>query len=655
MYVTACWILFSSLFIHYIMIQEKSSQTFIDPSTINEFVNALQRLFKIGIYYPSGHDILDKATDRFIGLLIRLAGDNPTVTLRDQENSLVLEDIVVDNKLPFVQEFKSILSTLGISALVFDRGITIEELHEFVRKILFFRSKVLTTKEFIQVEVLDLPHSITIVTKEFLARKDGSISNSQGSDAAQNLDSFIQSLSQYGLSRDEIGECRTLLESLPERIAKKDLDISSLPYATWDDVAKLLARSVKAGKNTQTDSRDTVSAFADIHALSSILTELEKGAKDSKTRDSINFLVSVIKKPITDSDGKKAGSTPKKPVFPENPDFSIEEIQTFTTKNKPHPRILAQLPDVPATNETLTILLLMAQHPQPLQNQIRMQHYFREILSGQIQDKTWLILSGGLHNVLLTGEQALIRLAVKFVCDPLRRSQHANPIYLLTLTNELCNKTEYMNLWPYVVNELLVNGSSTDQAAYQKLSESAARISEGEMVSLLPKLKELESFTDNVIASDILSGLTPTSFPLFAFLLKTQVGPLVGDRVIGGLRRQASDWLIKSVVHMLDFSVQEHKLFLYSYLRQAADKKISDELKMTAAKIVTQQLPALPEERRSELWVADTISALADLNTTESMALLEQIASGRKLLFIPQWPSECRKAAETALLADRRR
>ena len=647
--------LLSSLFIYRIMRQEKSSQTFIDPATINEFVNALQRLFKIGIYYPSGHDILDKATDRFIGLLIRLAGDNPSVTLQEHENSLILEDIVVDNKLPFVQEFKSILSTLGISALVFDRGITIEELHEFVRKILFFRSKVLTTKEFIQVEVLDLPHSITLVTKEYLARKGGSISDSSGSDAAQNLDSFIQSLSQYGLSREEIGECRTLLESLPERIAKKDLDISSLPYATWDDVAKLLARSVKAGKNTQVDARDTVGAFADIHALSSILTELEKGAKDSKTRDSINFLVSVIKKPITDKDGKKADSALKKPVFPENPDFSIEEIQSFTTKNKPHPRILAQLPDVPATNETLTILLLMAQHPQPLQNQIRMQQYFREILSGQIQDKTWLILSGGLHNVLLTGEHALIRLAIKLVCDPMRRSQYANPIYLLALTNELCNKAEYMNLWPYMVNELLANGCKGDPAAYQKLSESASRISEGEMISVLPKLQELDSFQDNVIAPDIFAGLTPASFPLFAFLLKTQAGPLVGDRVIGGLRRESPDWLIKSVVHMLDFSVQEHKLFLYSYLRQAAEAKMTDELKMTAAKIITQHLPALPEDRRSELWVADTISALAELNTTETMELLEQIASGRKLLFIPQWPSECRKAAETAIAADRRR
>ncbi len=211
---------------------------------------------------------------------------------------------------------------------------------------LFFRSKVLTTKQFMQVDVEDLPHSITIVSKEYLARKGGSISDELDSDAAQNTDSFIQSLSQYGLSQDEIGECKALLDTLPERLASKDLDVSSLPYATWDDVARLLARSVKGGKQDKTDPRDTVSAFADIQALSTILSELEKDSKDSKTSDSINFLVSIIKKPITDSDGNKTDNKPKKPTFPEKPDISIEEIQAFTTKNKPHPRILAQLPDI---------------------------------------------------------------------------------------------------------------------------------------------------------------------------------------------------------------------------------------------------------------------------------------------------------------------
>jgi hypothetical protein len=631
------------------MTQEKSTPTYADPATINEFVNALQRLFKIGIYYPSGHEILDRATDRFMGLLIRLAGDNPSVTLADHKDSLMLEEIVVDSNLPFVQEFKTLLSTLGISALVFDRGITLEELHEFVRKMLFFRSKVLTTKQFMQVDVEDLPHSITIVSKEYLARKGGSISDELDSDAAQHLDSFIQSLSQYGLSQDEIGECKALLDTLPERLASKDLDVSSLPYATWDDVAKLLARSVKGGKQDKTDPRDTVSAFADIHALSTILSELEKYIKHRKTSDSINFLVSIIKKPVTDSDGKKTDNKLKKPTFPDKPDISIEEIQAFTTKNKPHPRILAQLPDIPADNETLTILLLMAQHEQPLQNQIRMMQFFRKVLSGQIQEKTWLIISGGLHNVILTGNDALIPLAVKFVCDPLRRSAYANSIHPLLLTVGLCNKAEFMKLWPYAVNEVLASGSSADPAAYRKLCENLARISEGEMIKVLPKMQDLDAFQEDKIAPDIFPELPPASYSLFAFLLKTKIGQFVGDRVIGGLRREPPDSVIKAVIHLLDFTVQEHKMFLYSYLVQAAQNELTPEIRASAAKIVTELLPALPQEKRAELWVRDSILALADLDTPETRALLEQIAREKKLLFISEWPTECRKAAEEAL------
>jgi hypothetical protein len=622
----------------------------LDPSTINEFVNALQRLFKIGIYYPSGHDILDKATERFMSLLVRVAGDNSQVTLQDHEDSLKLEDIVVDKNLPFVKEFKELLSTLGITALVIDRSITMEELHQFVRQMLQVRSKVLTTKQFTQVEVDDLPDSIQAVSKEYLARKDASMAAEKiETDTSHNLESFVASLSRYGLNRDEIAKCKALLESLPDKLSKKKLDESTLPFATWDDVARLLARSVKAG-DSLADPRERVSAYSDIHALSSILGELEKDTRDSKARDSINFLVSIIKKPVQDEEGTKPDAKPKKPHFPEEPDVSIERIQEFSTRNKPHPRILAQLPDVPADNETLTILLLMANHEQPLQNQVQMQKYLRDILSGPLQDKSWQILSGGLYNIVLSSKYGLVALATRFLIEPLRRSNYSSPLKLLSMTTGLCNsKEQFLLLWPAIVNEILVSGSSSEPEAFASLCEFASRISEGEMLAQLPKLQELGAFQDGTIASDIFAGVTRKGYPLFGFLLKTQVGPPVAERVIGGLRRNPADWLIKAVIHLLDFSVQEHKLYLYTYLQQAGKDKLSAELLKKSAAIIAELLPKLPQDKRSELWVVDTIAAMADLRTPATQALLEQIARERKMLFIPEWPTECRTAADGAL------
>ena len=156
---------------------QQSTDLSTAPTTLNEFMNSLQRLFKIGIYYPSGHPILDKATNRFMAQLIAVAGNNQSVTLHDHADGLRIEGIELDARIPFVQDFKTLLSALGISAITIDREITVPELHKFVGKMLSYKSKMLHTKKFALFEASELPHSITIKKKEFLARKDASISD----------------------------------------------------------------------------------------------------------------------------------------------------------------------------------------------------------------------------------------------------------------------------------------------------------------------------------------------------------------------------------------------------------------------------------------------------------------------------------------------
>ncbi|MEE4314491.1 MAG: hypothetical protein V2J11_08315, partial [Desulfofustis sp.] len=65
------------------MTSQQQERYLADPTTINEFMNSLQRLFKIGIYYPSGHATLDKATERFLRLLKTVAGDQTEITISE--------------------------------------------------------------------------------------------------------------------------------------------------------------------------------------------------------------------------------------------------------------------------------------------------------------------------------------------------------------------------------------------------------------------------------------------------------------------------------------------------------------------------------------------------------------------------------------------
>ena len=634
----------------------QTSETCADPITLNEFMNSLHRLFKIGIYYPTGHVILDKATDRCMGQLVAIAGDNPSVRLDNFGSSLMLEGIELDAGQPYFQDFKELFTALGITAVMFDRETTRQELHDFVRKMLAYKSKALSAKQFTQIEVSELPHSISVILKEFLAREDSSISDDRAGESAENLDSFINSLSNYGLSGDEISSCKILLESLPERLTDSSIEINDLPYATWDDVARLLSRAVKSKHETGSELKNEMAGYSNINALASILKKLERETTDIKSRETINLLVSIIRKPVatkkTDTDeAVDVGSR----IFPETPDISITQLQEYTTKNRLHPKILTNIPESPIGQETLSILMQLARYEQSLPSQIHMQQLFRELLSSPVNEKSWEILSRGLHQIAKEVSAVRISSVIRLIVEPLRRSVHANPLHLLLLTLQHCNKKEALIFWPFVVNEILVNGSSADQISYYKLCQFAAGIEPKDMNSALPQLQSLDSFQSNAVAPDIFHALTPRCYPLFAFLLRTDIEQFISERVIGGLRRSSPDWLIKAVIPLLDTNKQEHRLFLYSYLREASRKILPATLKQVAAKIIAETLPALPQDRRQESWVQETIAALSQLQTAETRALLDEIAGKKKLLFIPEWPSECRKTAEAVITSSKRR
>ncbi len=634
---------------------EKSShpESGLDSLALNDFMNSLQRLFKIGIYYPSGHVILDKATDSFMRQLVEIAGDEKSVKLQAYANTISIEGIQLDPEQPFVRDFNALLSTLGISGISIDKHISMGELHDFIRKMLAYKAKALNAKQFTQVEVTDLPISIAIEQQEFLSRGE---SSTQSAEASENLDNFIESLTSYGLNDTEIQQCRTLLDSLPKQLSRSSIELADLPYASWDDVAHLLARAIRGSKGIDKDGKVTFASQSNINALASILKKLELETPDNKSREAINLLVSVIKKPLLREEGKPTvvPVDQVKKTFPKTPYIGLTELQEFADKNKINPKVLAKIPDSTTDNETLSIVIQLARHEQPVANQIRMQQFARESLSGRLTEKTWEILSGGVHTIAVDGDIARLTFVIRLIIDPLRQSKYGNTLQLFQLILKLCGPQESRLLWPYIVNELLVEGSGKDKIIYHQLCQHSARLAHSHMLEALPLLKTLEAFQEYRIASDIFHAVSPSCYPLFAFLIKTDIERYIGERVSGGLRRNPRDWLIKAVAPILDLTQQEHKLFLYSYLRQASQKVMPESLKKIAIKIISDTLPTLSQERRNEKWVENTITTMAQLPSDTTAEMLKAISGKKKLLFLHEWPTTCRKAADNALKAMRK-
>jgi hypothetical protein len=621
-----------------------------DPLLLDDFMSALQRLLRIGVYYPAGHAILDKATDRFLSLLQSLARSEHFVRIEDDGRSLLLEQVRLAESQPFVDELRQLMANLSITSIEISRDISKEDLHEFIRRIVAGRSQGTGIMHFSQVEITDLPATIHVTQKEFLAREDISTDGRLDS-ASRNLNAFFEALTGYGLTAEQIDQCRLLLTSLPARMKKLAFKPGELPSVGWDDIAQLLAHTVQGKPLVQRSS-----SHGNLDMLSSILSSLEEETEDKKSREAINLLVSIIKKPILEQDKEKKeeglrGVSAEHEVSP----LSTAQLQDFVDKNRLNPSSLQKVQDIPKENETLAVLLQLAQQRQSLSNQARILQFLNDIFAVPLQDKTWDILTLGLLAIIRTNDPNSLSSTVRMITESLRRSHHADPLEFFLKTFMLCREDEVGILWPFAVNELLVSGNSAHDKTSGLLCTRLARLPWKEMIQALPILQSLEAFQRGQVAAGVFSELSPSCYPLCAFLLKTPIAAHIQGNVIAGLRNSTGDDLIKAVAPLLDASLPEHKNFLDKYLLHSTRRGAGDGLKVLAGDLIVRGLSVMPQDLREQPWVARTIGAMADFQGSGGRELLNQIVTAKRMLLLPEWPAACRKAAGEVLVKMRRR
>ncbi len=623
---------------------EKPSNVTLDSSILGEFMNAMYRLFRIGVYYPLGHSILDQALDGFLVILGSLASKKDAIRLEDDGKSLLLEGVPLENTLVFVDEFRQLMATLSVKSIDIDRNISREDLHYFVRVMIGVRSQGSTIQKFSSIEIPELPLAVTITRKEYLTR-EGASTDGYSDSAAKNLSTFFEALSGYGLTGEQIEQCRNLLSSLPVYMKRLTFKPGELPSVTWDDVALLLARAVK-GKPQEKKSP----LQGNLDVLASILHSLEQRAEDRKSRETINLLVSILRQPVPNQDLEQEENDSKQPAA--GPNFQTVEVgvlQEFVDTNRLASSSLTKIQDIPTEQEALSVLLQVAQKPQSLSIQTRMMQFLHDAFETSPNDKTWEVLAHGVLTIVRQDDRTNLAIVLRMISDALRRSKHADPLEFFLRTLRLCRGREENLLWPFAVNELLISGSRVGTDSFQRLSGRLARLSLREMVRELPVLQSLEAFQHGRVAGTIFPEIAPSCYPLCAFLLKTQIAPRVEGQIIDGLKKNPDNEMIKAVAPVLDLSLPEHKTFLDRYLRQPKQRSIGEELKVLAGDIIVQGLSELPRELREQPWVEETIAATADFQGNGVRELLDRIISEKRFLVMSEWSSVCRKAAEEAM------
>ncbi|MEE4134694.1 MAG: hypothetical protein V2I32_01345, partial [Desulforhopalus sp.] len=262
-----------------------------DPA-LGAFIEAFARVFKIGIYYPLGHAVLDQATAKFVQQLREISPSLRTIRVVITSSQIIVENQAVEVSSGSARDLHQFLVKLGIQTITFARALQHKHFLQFTRSLLAWRVKLESSRSLIDFDLGEMPEGIDVEQQRYQA---GGERSAEGGDTQgqEELEELFSALGEQGLNPEQLAQCRELLEGQAQVFGERHIDSKEYPHATWKDVQALLYRIV-TGSYSPLDKRFEATANADINVLSAILQSLERESHDKRARESIHLLVSHL-------------------------------------------------------------------------------------------------------------------------------------------------------------------------------------------------------------------------------------------------------------------------------------------------------------------------------------------------------------------------
>lgn len=643
----------------------------LEPRSELDLMKALERVFRLGVYYPSGHAICQEAAAGFLGACAEVRGKDHAVRFELAGEQLIVQGVELDDEQRPVAGFRDLLRDLGIARLDIDAAIDAVQLHEFVTRLLAHRQRAHGARTFRKIEIDDMPPTIRIRQHEFVRSASPLAGEGEPGEApAPSLEALLEALARRGLDEEQVALCRQWLESLPAQLAGKGTGGgAALPAGVgWHEVEDLLVRAAhgfceKRGAGHQAAPTDGNGERADLEALAGILGALGAPDRESGARGALDLLLSRNRRQPEAAAGTPAAGPAGQPAPAGSPARDRQVDQGSLSPGELAEALSAldgagdPIPDLaPADHcEELSILLQMLAGQRPQEILARAHILLRDLLSGSLAEAEWRIAVAGARDLLELPDQERLTVTLGLARKALRDRDPAAGLRFLQEIGRECAAPQLAALWPCLVDEILQVGRQAAGEIFEPACELAGSVSPEVMQAGLPRLLSLKALGDKRLAQDAFAPLPPALRPLCVLLTATPAGKLVGERIVRGALREPPDWISEALMPLLIDLESRHLRFLAEWLRRDQDGEPSPALRSSAGRILAERLPALPSRRRGEDWVRASVGAVARLPVPGAEGLLRDIVRKRTWLVLPAWPAACREAAREALARLRER
>jgi hypothetical protein len=617
-----------------------------------ELMNAMQRVYNIGLYYPTGHNMADRAIGSFLHA-VKNNVDKKTGCLHFgvTEQALSLQKNELDTKLPAVKTFYDMFSALHITSLDIHRDMNADEARRFFGEIISQNAKIRTCRDFSKMIITGLPETVKIRQLKFVSGDVGDTGGESNDTSQPILEYLLSSLMERGIPEEMLSICRQLLRSVQDALEKRQLNNSGLASVTWEDVERLLfglAEFIQS--SSQDDSATPLEEQYNIEALIAILTALDDPNADTQSKQAVkkavNLLIDLTKGlvPEIEEDAPQGN----KSLRPDDRiDISIGELKKELLSLERHHSAMPLFQNT--RSEQLSVLMLLLGSPFQVRALLGIQQAFLDCFAIPLERDEWHILVQGTRQLFKTRDRERLHFVLVLLLQVFRFSHHTSSlVFIRDICRELTDE-EFIVLWPFLINELLIEGMETEPDVFKELCVVAGSLPEEDMHAAIPCLKRLDALAERKIAANIfLSSFSELRF-LFILLLESSQAVYFCKKLINGLREHSFSWLDKAVLPLLEGSSEADQQFIVNLLQQENPAHPGPALKKEGAAIIVERLPKLPLEQRKEQWIAESIAVLSRVRVLAAYSLLVEIARGKQFLLIAKWPRPVRVAALKAL------
>jgi hypothetical protein len=615
-----------------------------DAQAATDTARALAKLLSFASMYPTDHPLLADAASR---ALQRTQMDGTDLVIHVQNEALALQGQPVGIEDRETRRLHRHLRAIGIVAVQVDAAATREDLTRFAIAILDAKKEVARSVGFVGVDLSGaFPETVRIQSRGFGARVTDTRS------ATRQVMSALDDVA----TAETPAVTRAVQELVPRILEQFDTaaeqDGPGDSNRGLDEVLDLCAVALRAGV------QDLLESGGILGDLSSLFEATEKALSDADDLDSAKLMMDVLRR-ATEEVSQDPTTSPSDAKIAERSiddgcELSIEQLRMELEEVTRGAAPLEETDEVTEDAETLSILLQLCSRRPPRAVLDQILAILRPGGGALWAEREVRILEGGIIDILLTRDVKLVDATLPTLLYLLRVD---SPIQLTKLLANVANVAERSDaasyFWPHLMNEILVGThveahDRIDAHHISELNRLACSFDGNTSQGPFRRLLKLDAIHKRRICEDTLTMRRPEMFPVLASLFKSPLGKRIADMVFRRVRRNPPKWIGSlAIVQTPSLTKDVHQL-LHELLSTDGRFESSKRAAEIAATILVRMVAGLPDVRREESWVAESLRAAGLLDPIASDPLLQRVVREKSFLSY-DWPKECRQVATQAI------